>query len=323
MGKDTSISWADCTFNPWWGCDKVSPACDHCYAQAWAQRLGMDSLWNGERRFFGEGHWQEPRRWNDAARKAGKRARVFCASMADVFDNHEALPRVRERLWQLIRETSYLDWMLLTKRIGNARSMLPPDWGDGYSHVWLGATVINQEEADRDIPKLLSVPAAVRFLSCEPLLGPLDLNNVRGQCWAMTQRMDALTGEANPSLEGIAPKAKLDWVIAGGESGSKARPTHPDWFRSLRDQCASAGVAFHFKQHGEWLPGTQYEQAHRDADPDDVFSRFRSLEWNGQAWVDSDPLEPTGNDVIYRVGAQLAGRTLDGRVWDEFPREVA
>jgi protein gp37 len=222
MAENTKIAWCDHTFNAWWGCDRVSPACDDCYAAAWAHRLGMNNLWLGDRRFFGDAHWREPLKW---ARKAnGTRPRVFTNSMADVFDNHQDVGPARWKLWNLIRETPEIDWLLLTKRIGNARRMLPEDWGRSYPNVWLGITVINQEEADRDIPKLLEVPAAVRFLSCEPLLGPIDLE----------RSCHALLG--------------LDWVIVGGESGRKARPMLEQWAQDIRGQCKLAQVAFFMKQ---------------------------------------------------------------------------
>src|SRR5690242_8701647 len=149
MGKDSAIEWTDHTFNPWWGCDEISPACDFCYAKAWARRLGMSELWEGERRTFGEKHWSEPLKWNAEAARAGRRARVFCVSMGDIFDN-KAPAAERERLWRLIEATPHLTWQLLTKRIGNAAKMLPEEWLERpRENVWLGATIANQEEADR------------------------------------------------------------------------------------------------------------------------------------------------------------------------------
>jgi protein gp37 len=246
MAENSKIEWTHHTFNPWWGCAKVSPGCDHCYAERDAARfMPGKTIWgvDAARREFGDKHWNEPRKWDRKAQAEGVRFRVFAASMADVFDKN-APAGARDRLFALIRETPNLDWLLLTKRIGNAKSMLPADWGDGYSNVWLGASIVNQEEADRDIPKLLAVPARVRWLSMEPLIGPVDLRFTNG----LVHGCDAAD-------------YLVDWVVVGGESGphkigykSVARPMHPDWPRKIRDQCAAAGVPFLFKQWGNWAP---------------------------------------------------------------------
>jgi protein gp37 len=273
LGKSTAIEWTDHTFNPWWGCTKISPACDHCYAEAWDKRTG-GSHWgsHANRRTFGDKHWMEPLRWDRAAAAAGTRRRVFCASMADVFDN--AAPEgALDRLWQVVRTTRWLDWQLLTKRPQNIRKMLPPDWGRGYGNVWLGTTTENQEEADRRIPHLILVTARVRFLSCEPLLGPILL------------RPDWFHGN-------------LHWIIAGGESGPRARPSNPEWFRSLRDQCASSGLAFHFKQWGTWRPETGQH----------VCSTKR-IQLEGASGV----------ECLVHGGKKVSGRELDGRTWDDLP----
>jgi protein gp37 len=263
VGKDSKIEWTDHTFNPWWGCAQVSPACDHCYAMTLAQRFGQ--WWGGDapRRFFGPKHWREPVKWNERCERTGTRARVFCASMADVFDNHPDVIPARAELWKLIEATPHLDWLLLTKRIGNAHRMLPGGWFGGHSpghygrgplpNVWLGATVVTRDEYERDVPKLRALPAAVRFLSIEPLLEPLgDID---------------LTG--------------IHWVIVGGESGRQARSMRLWWVESIRDQCDAAGVAFFFKQWGEWAP--------------------------------------RGENIMQKVGKLIAGRTLGGRTWDQVP----
>lgn len=234
MGENSTIEWTDHTFNAWVGCTKISPACDHCYAESCAKRTGAAALWQGKRRRTSEVNWRGLLRWNRDAERAGVRRRVFCASLADVFDN-QVLSEWRRELWELIRVTPHLDWQLLSKRPQNIGKMLPESWGDGWPNVWLGTMVANQDEADRNVPALLSVPAARRFLSCEPLLGPTSLVKWHG------------------FHRGTAPawQPTIDWVIVGGESGPGARPTHPDWVRDLRDQCAGAGVAFFFKQWGE------------------------------------------------------------------------
>jgi len=232
MAKNSTIEWTHHTFNPWWGCNRVSPACDNCYAEVWAHRLGQD-LWGarGARRFFGDNHWREPLRWNAEAATEQRRARVFCASMADVFEWRADLDEQRARLWQLIEQTPNLDWLLLTKRPQHICRMVPwkNDWPE---NVWVGTTVENQRVADVRLPLILRIPARVRFLSCEPLLGPLDLSS-----WF--------------SKRGYY---SIDWVIAGGESGAHSRPMHPDWPSRLLKDCLRAQVPFHFKQWGNWAP---------------------------------------------------------------------
>jgi protein gp37 len=232
MAKNSQIEWTDHTFNPWWGCAKVSPACDNCYAELWAKRVGQQ-IWGvgAPRRLFNDAHWREPLLWNEEARLSGRHARVFCASMADVFERRVELDDQRARLWALIERTPWLDWLLLTKRPQNVGSLAP--WTDRWpANVWLGSSVENQTLAERRLPLLLKHPAAVRFLSCEPLLGPLDLRE-----WFRKK--------------GLHP---IDWIIAGGESGPNSRPMHPDWAAGLLHQCQEAEVPFHFKQWGHWAP---------------------------------------------------------------------
>lgn len=309
MTRNSRIEWTDHTFNPWVGCTKISPGCDHCYAETWAKRSGMVE-WGGPRRLTSDANWQQPFKWNRAARAAGRRDRVFCASLADVFDN-EVPQEWRDRLFLLIDMTRGLNWLLLTKRIGNAARMLqetcyrihPVGGMLAWPHVWIGATVVNQEEADRDIPKLQATPAAVRFLSCEPLLGPIDLAYAANQeCKHEQGYMEPDTGawicrqcEENFEINGI------DWVIAGGESGHHARPMHPAWARGLRDQCIAACVPFHFKQWGAWLPSDQAASNRWTAEHDDAFH-----DW------------PDGLHSLH-LHKKDAGRELDGRTWDQFP----
>jgi protein gp37 len=229
MGENSKIEWTTHTFNPWWGCVKVSEACKHCYAEAWAKRVGQ-KVWgpSSDRRLFGDEHWRQPLRWNLAATGAAVRPRVFCASMADVFEDRDDLDPLRRRLWALIEATPNLDWLLLTKRPQNVATKA--GWGRGWpSNVWLGTTVELQKRALEALPYLEPIPAKVRFISAEPLLGPLDLRQWLG--------------------------STLDWVITGGESGPHARPASPTWFRDLHMQCMEANVPFHFKQWGDWAPG--------------------------------------------------------------------
>jgi protein gp37 len=288
MAENTRIEWADHTFNPWVGCTKVSPACDHCYAEGWAKRTGQPHLWQGDRRRTSAANWQQPLKWNRQAERDGCRFRVFCASLADVFDN-QVPARWRHDLWHRIDQTPHLDWLLLTKRPQNVAKMLPDTatgvkpWGDGWPNVWLGTTVENQAEADRRIPHLLAVPAAVHFLSCEPLLGPVDLTTIYHD-QTMTDALEGMSEsnviDAGDRYVAVNPvyrrHPRIDWVIAGGESGHGARPSHPAWFRSLRDQCAAAGVPFHFKQHGAWIGECQ-----RDAAGDRVSGKYEGTGHDG------------------------------------------
>jgi protein gp37 len=232
MAKNSHIEWTHHTFNPWWGCQKVSPACDNCYAELWAKRMGHQ-LWGATapRRFFTDAHWKEPLRWNQEALDAGRRERVFCASMADVFERRSDLNAERERLWELIENTPNLDWLLLTKRPQNIKRIVP--WRENWpANVWLGTTVENQAVGEKRLPLLLRIPATIRFLSCEPLLGQINLRP-----WL--------------NIDGLFP---IDWVIAGGESGPNSRPMHPDWVLDLLNQCQEFNVPFHFKQWGHWVP---------------------------------------------------------------------
>lgn len=225
MSENTKIEWAHHTFNPWWGCVEMSPACDHCYARTFSKRLGFDIWGTGKpRRWASPEYWRKPLKWNRDAAKAGERRRVFCASMADVFEKGSSdLDGQRANLWALIEMTPMLDWLLLTKRPENITRMVPADWlQTPLENVWYGSTVEDLQR-QRRINVLGAVPAYVRFLSCEPL------------------------------LEGIAPNlSRIDWVICGGESGPGARPMQADWARNLRDHCLAQDTAFHFKQWGDY-----------------------------------------------------------------------
>lgn len=215
------------TWNPWWGCLKISEECQHCYAEGIARHYGHH-VWGPAatvpRRFFGSTHWQEPLLWNRQAEREGHRRSVFCASMADVYESHPAVISERQHLWELILATPWLNWLLLTKRPENVLALSP--WGtsaDWPDHIWIGTSVGLQKRAEERLPHLLAVPAVVRFVSCEPLLEALDLT-----AW----------------LHG------LHWVICGGESGNQARPMNLEWARTLRNHCLKASVPFFFKQVG-------------------------------------------------------------------------
>jgi len=257
MAENSGIEWTHHTFNPWFGCTKISPACDNCYAAEWNSRYHNGQHWgpHADRKRTGEKNWNLPRKWNKQAEKNGVRYRVFCSSLADVFDNHKSiLPEWRADLWQLIRETPHLDWLLLTKRPQNIAKMLPLDWIYGYENVWLMTTVENQAEADKRIWSLLSVPAVVHGLSMEPLLSAVNIRpwltkSPYGDCSGCTDSR----GDDGTHSEGTIQHPRrnsISWVIAGGESGADFRFSNPDWFRSIRDQCQEAGVPFLFKQWG-------------------------------------------------------------------------
>ena len=232
--ENTRISWADHTLNPWIGCQKVSLGCNNCYAEGIDKRFWGGQHWGAgaTRKLASESTWAEPRKWNRQAQARGIPARVFCASLADVFDN-QAPAGARERLFALIRETPWLRWLLLSKRVANIEGMLPSDWADGYANAWLGVTCENQHEAERRLPILTQIPATIRFVSAEPLLEAVDISPWLGP---------------------------IGWVIVGGESGRGARHMRPAWARSLWEQCRSADVAYFFKQvgsrHDEW-PGVK------------------------------------------------------------------
>lgn len=248
MAKDSAIEWTHHTFNPWWGCMKVSEGCHHCYAEAFSKRTGH-AIWGPpattQRRLFGDKHWGEPLKWNREAEALGERRRVFCASMADVFEDHPDVVEARRDLFALIHDTPMLDWLLLSKRQENVREMVP--WGDDWPlNVWLGTSVEHQAAANERVPRLLKSGARVKFLSCEPLLGPVDL-----EPWLPIHR--AVDGFRNAGT--YRRDRQVDWVICGGESGPKHRPMDLRWVRSLRDQCRATGVAFLFKQSSGLYPG--------------------------------------------------------------------
>lgn len=257
--NNSKIEWTDHTFNPWWGCMKVSAGCKNCYAETLDNRLqgghwGPDS----KRRPMSDNYWKQPIKWNAAAVKAGIPAKVFCASMADVFEGRLDTLHSLRRLFDLIEQTPFLIWQLLTKHPENIMQLVPDSWKKKFpGNVWIGTSVENQGAADFRIVHLKAVPANVRFLSMEPLLEDVSLKLAERE-WS----------------------AHIHWVIAGGESGHGARPMHPDWVRSIRDQCKDAGVSFFFKQWGEWADDGGYQ---------------------------------------VRVGKKMAGRLLDGKEYSQFP----
>ena len=273
MAQNSAIEWTNHTFNPWWGCTKVSPGCTHCYAETLSNRYGHD-IWGPkkDRRVFGDNHWQEPLKWNKQALHLNQRMRVFCASMADVFEDNTSVEKEREKLWRLIEETPMLDWLLLTKRPENMIDFVPWD-ADWPKNVWAMTSVENQTQAEERIPILSKIPAVVKGLSIEPLLGPVNLL---------------------PWLKSI------QWVIVGGESGIRARPMNPKWVMEVRDQCILVDVPFFFKQWGEWSP-IDIEQYNLG------IGQTITTDHNGVSFY------------MKRTGKKIAGRLLDGEVWNQFP----
>lgn len=332
MAENTAIEWADHTFNPWIGCAKVSPACDGCYAEALMGTTGRmkRAEWGGPGKGVGtrvrtaEANWAEPRAWNRKAAAAGTTPFVFCASLADVFDN--AVPAEwRKDLFDLIRETPNLIWLLLTKRPSNIARMSSAA-GGLPSNAAIGTTVEDQARADRNVPALLSASEALwraktrpafTFLSCEPMLGPIDLTSfpeypgseyftdaLRAQVWmkAGTNQLPG-TSFVQGDRDYVGLCHGIDWVIGGLETDQghhQARPGHPDWVRSLRDQCAAARRPFLFKQWGNWVAENQAPEA---------------TEW---AETTPDHVFPDGVQV-WKVGKRWTGRFLDGVLHDARP----
>jgi protein gp37 len=258
MADETKISWAHSTLNFWIGCTKVSAACDGCYAERdWDHRKHRVE-WGPHGDRSPTKTWGNAARWQRQAEtfhmEHGCRRRVFVNSLSDFFDNHRSIdPSWRAAAWQIFRDCPDLDFLLLTKRPQNIAKMLPDDWGKGYPNVWLGTTVENQEEADRRVPVLLGVPAALRWLSCEPLLGPVDLRmiHLRRSGERGTDLSNRLGDYVQPLRGNFVDSPKIHWVIAGGESGPDARPMPLEWALQLSAHCAEAGTAFHFKQLSE------------------------------------------------------------------------
>lgn len=352
--KNSKIEWTDHTFNGWIGCTKVSPGCLHCYAERDFDLRKHVAKWGpgNPRHRTSEAYWKQPLKWdrdyaelvrcaNLAGEHPPRRPRVFCGSLCDWLDPEVPISWLWDLL-DLIRRTPNLDWLLLTKRPENFANRLgvikeklrgPMEFADavmkvridnmligwesstfnspevGVENYWLGTTVEDQHRADERIPHLLSIPARVRFLSCEPLLGPVDL------CIGDPKHRTAESYHA-----------EIHWVICGGESGPHARPMHPDWARSLRDQCKAANVPFFFKQWGEHIPWEFDEQEHNAV--------LRS-QHGRELWYDAAPRDPCnlpkGWDAFWfedtsdatltqRVGKAAAGFLLDGVEYKEFPR---
>lgn len=295
MGVETHISWCEHTFNPWIGCTKITPACDGCYAWAMMDlrygrvEFGGPGKGVGTRQRTSVANWRQPIAWNKVAAKAGTRPFVFCASLADVFDN-AVDPAWRRDLFDLIRATPHLVWLLLTKRPQNIVRMVKTV-GHMPPNIAFGTTCEDQLRAGTNLPHLIrakrETEPAFAFVSCEPLIDEVDL-------WPWLDPLDLFAN-------------RLDWVITGGETdqgGHAARATHPDWFRSLRDQCAAADVPYHHKQNGEWIGVPDLRKLPGGSGP-------------GFGVFDHEPFDQDHESV--RVGKRASGRMLDGVTHDAFP----
>ncbi len=292
MGKNSAIEWTDHTFNPWIGCTKVSPGCAHCYAEQIGKRTGRVKWGKGQpRQRTGPACWKNPMAWNKEALKSRQRQRVFCASMADVFDD-EVDTDWRADLWALVRKTPFLDWLILTKRPENIAAMLPSYWGEGCPNVCLMTTVEDQERTGR-ISQLLEVPARYHGLSMEPLLGPVNLKPE----WLK----------------------HLDWVIVGGESGGNARPINPDWVRSIHRKCEDAGVRFFFKQWGCWSPDPKHAKANGINGAYFPSNSVEPILLKSMKPQERRVLMAKGERLMFRVDKHVAGKRLDGRIYHEQP----
>ena len=293
--KNSKISWTHHTFNPWIGCEKVSPGCAHCYAETLNNRMQW-CVWgpNGKRQRTSVSYWRQPLAWNRAAQvqidnwnrlvkmdmvwgvHKARRPRAFCGSLCDWLDDKVPIEWLAD-LMKLIHGTPNLDWLSLTKRPQNWAQRMKDvfdyemdqetraePWEQMHANwmgecanmtavpppnVWIGTSVENQEMAELRIPQLLSIPAKVRFLSCEPLLGPVDLTRVNFHATKAIENV-LKCGLTEKIRNLIGKQECINWVICGGESGPKTRPMDPAWARSLRDQCQSAGVPFFYKQDG-------------------------------------------------------------------------
>ena len=272
MGFKSKREWTDHTFNGWIGCTKVSPGCDHCYAERDFDKRRKVVEWGpgNPRKRTSEKNWRNPIKWNRMAEEQGTRFRAFGGSLMDWADA-EVPKEWRADLWKLIAETPHLDWLMLTKRHSLIMNSLPEDWGDdGYPNVWMGVSVEDQKWTDQRLPYLVKIPAAVRWLSCEPLLGPIDFS---------------------------AYAKDIHWIVGGGESGPESRPMLSPWIRSLRDQCSEAEIPFLMKQWGEFAP---YNEKHPDwnghnrhsflvnAEPVDMMrigKKAAGREIDGQTWT--------------------------------------
>lgn len=331
MAETTNINWCDSTFNAWIGCARISAGCERCYAESDQDNFRGRVKWgiHGTRSVTSYTYWRQALKWNRDAEKEGKRRSVFCSSLSDVFEkwdgqviDHKQNPLwwseygnyfdaddiptfshhtekkdgdvpltlniIRKELCKLIERTPWLDWLFLTKRTDLVMGMVPEHWKEKFpDNVWMGTTLEQQKE-DWRIDYLKKIPARIRFLSCEPLVSVVDL------------KLKGITG--------------ISWVICGGESGSGARPMHINWARTLRDQCKEANIPFLFKQWGEWISCDKTIELHSAPKNKCGFWDFGVFNEGGH----SNAIVDSSNMV--RVGKHNAGRLLDGKEHNEFPK---
>lgn len=285
MAENSAISWCTHTFNPWLGCQKVSPACDFCYAEAWAKRAGWPELWQGERRRTTPQNWQKPVKWNKRCGELGVRESVFCLSLGDIMDN-QVDPQWRTDLFTLVYETPHLDWLFLTKRPQNVLKMLVESYFPDVENVVFGTTVENQEEADRRRPSMAAVAAAgwKTFVSYEPALEPVDWTG-----WEF-----------------------IGCLISGGESGGKARGSLRSSFRGARDFALANDIRYHHKQNGEFIDADELALAINTAAGQAAGTHLctydDALRLAGRRLVEHQ----SDGSTLIRVGVEAAGRLLDG-----------
>lgn len=316
------------TFNLVIGCQKVSPACKHCYAEALDKRWSKGKHWgpNTDRKQMSENYWKQPHKWNKEAAAAGVKRKVFCSSLADWCEDHPQLVEARKRLIQLIRDTPNLIWLLLTKRPENILRFIPDDWKlNPPANVWYGTTVESQDYVER-IEELCKVPATLRFISCEPLLGGLEIRKYLGSMF-----MKSPLCSDRMAING---RGRIHWVIAGGESGKDKdiRPSHPGWFTDLRDQCKNAVVPFLFKQWGEWQDGSnvvnrKYKGRHGILLKNGDFAEwelgtehpYRSEIAMQKKYTPDEWNYKLKAKTISRVGKNKSGRLLEDKEYNEMP----
>ena len=314
MSDNSSIEWTEASWNFVSGCTKVSAGCDHCYIERTppfrmaGRKFDKPGTGGTTGVVLHPERLEMPLRWR-------KPRRIFVNSLADLF--HDDVPEeFIARAFAVMAQTPQHTYQVLTKRPARMRALLrkwsPVTGVVPWVHtgpwplpnVWLGVSAENQQWADIRIPALLDTPAAVRFLSCEPLLGPINLR-LLDYTDEHTCGFDQPGWPHEPHC-GMEPGTHfgISWVIVGGESGPGARPMHPDWARGLRDQCTAAGVPFFFKQWGEWTQRVSVlDTMHRP-----------------MQYIDEDQIGPNSDERMWRLGKKLAGRELDGRTWDEYPR---
>lgn len=337
MAETTAIEWTDATVNWWWGCTKVGAGCDHCYAETWNNLRGTGEWGAGAPRRKIKGApamlAKLHRQANVFERIHHRPRRVFMQSMSDSFDN-EIDPAWREEMFTAIEASDRLSIQLLTKRVSNVPKMVPSHWERGHwpQHVGLMITVVNQEEANRDIPRLLNY--AHRFgipwigLSIEPLLGPINVERWlhESDCDPTLTSIDGLCmcADRRKHHPDIPVEITVDWVITGGETGPKARSSSAVWYRSLADQCARTGAAFFFKHWGEWIDADNLAGTHSLAvlreglRIENVSLNFAHAESIAHSLNKPVEFHSDGSSSI-RVGKAKSGNKLNGQTFKEFP----